>query len=357
MRRKIIFAFICILSITAVFRVIRGHPRGEESISPRLATYPNLPYRELIFQPGEFPSSHAPSIIELPNGDLFAVWYAVTPWSNDAAIWGSRKPAGADKWAAPYIVNCIFGYSDKNPVLYLTEDKKLLLFWAEEMRFQKLVKDTIRMKTSDDFGHKWDKARNVGKLSWFLPRNRPIRLQNGDIVLPIYTDLSTSSAVAISKDKGLTWEGPRYMFFLFGIQPTIIERSDSSLFALMRTGMWPRKSWEAVSKDSGNSWKDQKLSDVKNPGCSLEMLKLNNGHVVLAFNDSKKKRSSLSLALSYDEGRSWVHSSVIEYIPGSTNIYPSIMQDKNGLIHVVYAYDGRASIAHFVTNEQWIAGN
>ncbi len=214
----------------------------------------------------------------------------------------------------------------------------------------------LRIRASKDFGHTWDKARDVGELAGFLPRNHPIRLHDGRIILPLYTDWNTSSAIITSKDGGLTWERPRYMLFLFGIQPTIIQCSDLSLFALMRSGMWPRLSWQAVSKDLGHSWKSRKFSNVKNPGSSLEMVKLRNGHVVLVFNDSKTDRSSLSLALSYDEGKTWTHSRVFEYKSGRVNCYPSIMQDRYGLIHVVYSYDGRKSIGHFVTDEQWIEG-
>ena len=315
--------------------------------------YPNLPCKELIFPTREVPSSHAASIVELPDGELFVVWCA--PGGPKSVIWGARKPSGAEKWTAPSIIHRTPGHNNKNPVLYLDQNNKLFLFWADEKRWIfKLLKDTLRMKRSGDFGQTWDEARNVGAFSWFFARTHPIRLHDGQIVLPVYTDLSTSSAVVISKDGGLTWEGPKYMLLLFGIQPTIIQRSDLSLFALMRTGMWPRLCWQAVSYDFGESWKDQRLSNVKNPGFSLEMLKLKSGNIVLAFNDSKTDRSSLSLALSCDEGKTWPYARVIEYKPGRVFGYPSIAQDRRGLIHVVYSYDNRDSIAHFVTDEEWI---
>ncbi|MFA6321370.1 MAG: sialidase family protein [Candidatus Omnitrophota bacterium] len=315
-----------------------------------------LPYKEFIFKPGELLSSHAPAIVELPNGDLFTVWYAATRSSPKAVLWGSRKPIGSVKWSTPYIVHQASDSSTKNPVLFLDRNKKLWLIWAEEKRVFKLVKDTIRVKTSMDFGNTWDMARNLGKLTWFLPKNRPICLKDGAIVLPIYTDLCTSSAVAISKDDGLTWQGPEYMFFLFGIQPTIIQRADSSLFALMRTGMWPRLAWQAISRDGGYHWGDWKLSDVKNPGTALEMLKLKNGHVVLVSNDAKKDRAGITIALSYDDGKTWPVRKMIQYEAGSVSTYPSVLQDKNGLIHVVYSHVGRTTIAHFVTDEKWIEG-
>jgi len=316
--------------------------------------YPKLPYKELIFPEGQIVSPHAPSLVELPDGELFAVWYAPTSWSATTAIWSSRKAVGAHKWTKPVIINYVRGHPNKNPVLYLNRDKNLLLFWSQEIRWFKWKRDILRMKISKDFGRTWDKPRNIGAFSGFLPRNHPIELQDGQIVLPVYMDWNTSSAVMISKNGGLTWGRPKYILFLFGIQPTIIQRSDLSLFALMRTGTWPRLAWQAVSGNLGDNWKEQKLSSIKNPGSSLEMIKLANGHIALVFNDSKTERAFLSVALSYDEGETWARPRMIEHKYDNVNIYPSIIQDRNGLIHVLYAYDNRKSIAHFVTDEQWI---
>lgn len=371
MKRKILLILAGSLLVTAF--LLFGEYGGEQfkctagpatdpigTVKPLAARpaglYPQLPYKEFIFPPASIHTSHAASIVELPDGELFAVWYAPPKWSPKSLIWGSRKPVGADRWTTPYVVHVDPECSDKNPALYLGADNKLFLFWATEKRFAKLVKDTIYMKTSNDFGRTWDKAREVEGLSWFLPKTHPLRLSNGDIILPIYTDLSTTSAVAISKDGGLTWKGPKYILLFFGIQPTIIERSDLSLFTLMRCGMPPRLAWQATSDDHGNTWKGRKYSNVDNPGTCLEMIKLNNGHVVLAFNDSKESLNKLTLALSLDEGRSWQYKRVIEADTRNPNIYPSIMQDRYGLIHVLYSYNGRETIAHFVTDEEWIKG-
>lgn len=314
--------------------------------------YPELPYREFVVPEDMVPSSHAPSIVELPNGELFAAWHA--SWVPKTVIWGSRRPVGAKTWTRPSIIQRSPGRGTKNPVLYMGPDKKLWLIWADERRWGKLVNDTTRIKKSGDYGRTWDEPRDVDGLSWFLPRTHPVTLNNGDIILPVYTDLSTSSAAAISKDNGLTWQGPNYMLFLFGIQPTIIQRSDSSLFALMRTGMWPRLAWQAESRDFGRTWKKRRLSNVKNPGYSLQMIKLKSGNVALVFNDSRKERSVLNMALSYDEGRTWPRVKTIEDKANDVYGYPSVMQDRHGLIHVLYSRTARGEIAHFVTDEKWL---
>lgn len=321
----------------------------------------DIPYKELIFPPAQPPSAHAPNIIELPDGELFVAWYATAPWGSDAAIWRSSKSPGEKKWAAPSLLCDAPGFADGNPVLYMGKDNKLWLFWTVEKKKRKMWfsssqlkwrETEIRVKTSSDLGRTWSEARDIGLPSGFLTRNHTIRLNDGQVILPIYMDWNSSAAIISSKDDCMTWSRPKYILRFFGIQPTVIQRADLSLFALMRTGMWPRRSWQAQSDDLGNSWKNRWISRIKNPGSSLEMVKLNNGHVVLVFNDSKKERSKLSLALSYDDGRTWPHVRVIEEDAGY--FYPSIMQDSKGLIHVVYSYNWQNSIAHFVTNEEWI---
>ncbi|MFA6142043.1 MAG: exo-alpha-sialidase [Candidatus Omnitrophota bacterium] len=319
--------------------------------------YHKLPHKELVFEPGQVISSHAPAIVELPGGELFVAWYAPPErGSPKTVIWAARKPVGADKWTKPLIINETPGHSDKNPVLFLGPDKKLWLFWVAETRWWKIVDNKVYARVSMDFGHTWGEIHDLKAFSGFLVRANPITLKDGQTILPLYTDLSTSSAVSISRDGGLTWSKPIYMLFLFGIQPTIIQRSDLSLFALTRTGMWPRLSWQAISYNFGRSWKKQWVSNVKNPGCSLVMIKLKSGNVALVFNDSKLSREGISIALSHDEGRTWPYVRMIEFKSGSINVYPSIIQDGVGLIHVVYSYDCRQSIAHFVTDEKWIEG-
>jgi len=312
--------------------------------------------KELIFPSGTLNSSHAPSIAVLPNGDLFTVWYAPTSESPNAVIWSSRKPAGLDKWTEPTIVQQNPGLSDKNPVLYVGDNNRLWLFWAQEKRFYKWPIDTLCGKVSEDSGYTWSRVRKLDTPIGVIPRTHPIKLRTGRVLFPLYVSWNTSSAMLASEDDGYTWGKLRYMLYFFGIQPTIIQRTDSSLFALTRCGMWPRLAWQTVSYNDGRNWKEQVPSNINNPGSSLEMIKLKSGNVVLAFNDSKKDRTNLSLALSYDDGRTWSHVKVVENDPGHFNCYPSLAQDKNGLIHLVYSYDNRQNIAHFVTDEKSLAG-
>jgi len=359
---------VCLSLAIAFFAITREWPHSKgNSTSPifnssvntyprPLNIYPKTPFKELILPQGQSLSPHAPSIVEFPDGELFTAWHAPTPQGSDGAIWSSRKPIGAHEWAVPSIICDTIGLADKNPALYMSQDKKLWLFWTVAQRQSKWHADIVRVKVSKDLGHTWSEAHDLGTPTGFLTRTHPIRLHDGRVILPLYVDWSASSAVVISRDDGLTWGKPRYIIFFLGTQPTMIQRSDLSLFTLMRSGMWPRRSWQAISDDLGRSWKDRRISGVNNPGSSLDMVKLRSGRVALVFNDSKISRSNLSLALSDDEGRTWPYVKIIEDKPDSSYSYPSIIQDRYGLIHVVYSYNNQNNIAHFVTDEGWIKG-
>ena len=328
----------------------------EQTLLPnQLNPYSKLPYKELIIPLGQLVSPHTPCIVELPDGELFVAWSRTTPWGSRRILCSSRLPVGTRRWTKPSIIQDAFKGDHKNPVLYLGQDNKLRLLWTVQQNPSKWNhQDIIKVRVSDDFGHTWEDGHDIGTPAGYLSRAHPIRLHNGWLALPIYMDQSASSAISISKDAGTTWEKPKWILPFLGIEPTIIQGSDLNLFALMRSGMWPRRSWQVISKDLGRSWKNHRISDINNPGSALEMLKLRNGHVVLVFNNSKKNRYNLSIALSYDDGKTWTHIKTIENQAGHVYAYPSVIQDRYGLIHVVYAYDNHQNIAHFVTNEQWV---
>jgi predicted neuraminidase len=86
---------------------------------------------------------------------------------------------------------------------------------------------------------------------------------------------------------------------------------------------------------------------------AIEMIKLKNGHVVLAFNNGKEReRTPLNFALSSDGGRTWTYNRILESGEGSFS-YPSLVQSQNGHIHVTYSYN-RKFIKHVEVDEAWI---
>jgi predicted neuraminidase len=97
-------------------------------------------------------------------------------------------------------------------------------------------------------------------------------------------------------------------------------------------------------------------SDLPNPGSGLEAIRLRDGLWAMVYNDSERERNSLALSLSDDEGKTWKWTRYLEKAPAGQFHYPSIIQSRDGLLHITYSYfttEGQA-IKHAVVNSDWV---
>lgn len=301
-----------------------------------------------------YPSCHASTIAELPNGTLVASWYAGEhEKASDVAIFFSSLPKGAKKWAAPRIIQKSEGHSQGNPVLFIDPAGKLWLFYVT--MFGESWNDClIFYRTSDDGGKTWGDEVVIRKDKSWMTKNKPIILKNGAWLLPIYNETMFTPAYLRSDDSGKTWTllGRNLRVPGGAIQPTVIQRADGKIVALLRTGSRAGHIWEMISADNAKIWSPPREIDLPNPNSGIDMVRLINGHVVLTFNDSPYDRTPLDLAVSTDEARTWKVKRKIENTFGEFS-YPVIIQTRDGLIHVAYTWK-RQRIKHVVVNEQWI---
>jgi len=143
-------------------------------------------------------------------------------------------------------------------------------------------------------------------------------------------------------------------------------RSCCTLVAYMRdNGPPPKRLMISESKDRGLTWDMVRDSELPNEGSGADIATLNNGHWVLAYNDTEDGRHSLAVSMSSDEGKSWSHTRHLELDNKERNIatsfaYPSIIEGKNGFIHVIYSYHGKENgnqdktIKYARITEEWI---
>jgi predicted neuraminidase len=108
------------------------------------------------------------------------------------------------------------------------------------------------------------------------------------------------------------------------------------------------------------SWTLAKDTELLNPGTSIEVVKLKDGNWLAVYNDLESGRYSLVAALSDDEGATWKWRRHLDGNPeqkvASQYHYPSVIQAKDGWIHVTYSYfvpEGK-SIKHTRLNEEWV---
>ncbi len=360
--------------------------------------------QEIMF-PYQGEHTHGSSIVQLSNGDLLAAWFQGSGerTADDVRVMGSRQKKGTTTWAAPFLMADTRDIPDCNPVLFISKEDKLFLFWIAVqanqweyslLRFRTSVdflgegapkwnwQDDILLKPDDSFAtevaqkfkemgeshagwaayaKKYDdqiieasKDKMKRSFGW-MTRIQPVTLASGRILLPLYSDGLNMSMVAISDDNGSTWRPSLPIVGRGPIQPALAVRKSGEVVAYMRdSGDEPARVWMSTSNDNGESWSLAKKTAIPNEA-SVEIFALKNGKWVYFGNDISDGRYQLSLYLSDDEGNSWYKKEVIELSPDRkcSFSYPCLIQTADGLVHISYSYNAgpkSQSIKHIVVD-------
>jgi predicted neuraminidase len=353
--------------------------------------------------------AHGSSIVECPNGDLLACWFygSGERSADDVLIQGARRKKGGPAWSPVFLMADTPGFPDCNPVLHIDRKDRVWLFWIPvlanrwECAYLKYRRaddaagdgapdwtwqDIIQLKPGERFPRvmkeKFDElrvqngmwaeyARPYSRLlleaaqdpykrqTGWMSRIHPITLPTGRILLPLYSDGFNASLMAMSDDDGVTWRASSPIIGLGPIQPTVARKKDGTLVAYCRdSGGPPGRAMVSTSTDDGETWSAAVDSDIPNPGSSLEAIVLNDGRWLMICNDTEQGRHRLTAMLSNDEGATWPVHRQIEPSDktGKSFGYPSVIQTRDGMIHMTYTYDtgGGKCIRHTVVNTQWI---
>lgn len=361
---------------------------------------------ELIF-PLEHWHNHSSSIVELPNGDFLVCWFhgSGEREADDVLIQAARWNKTTGKWSEPFVLADTPGFPETNPVLFIDSRQRLFFFWPLIIAHQwetALMKYRISTDYQQTSGPpRWEHQDNIvlipkniverteavfgkdakgsgrdaehatrviehskdeyfSRMGWFT-RTHPLELPSGRILLPMYSDGFSFGIMAISDDHGYTWNASEPIVGDGCIQPSVVRKKDGTLVAYLRdNGPPPKRAQISFSKDDGVSWTPARDTDIPNPGVSLEVIRLRDGDWIMVFNDIESGRYSLAAAISDDEGATWRwkrHLDGDPAHPGKNQYhYPSVIQARDGLIHVTYSYfvpEGKA-IKHVRFNEEWV---
>lgn len=384
---------------------------------------------EFIF-PQETWHNHASSIVEAANGDLIVCWFhgSGERTADDVKIEGARKRKGAEKWSERFVMADTLEYPDTNCALFIDPQGRLWLLWPTilanrwETALMKyhistnylgdgppewsvskvlhLSPGTEFIDTVEAWAKKKEAELNTGnfqifttraneyltdirkqaqdkltrRLGW-MTRAHPVVIGENRMIVPLYSDGFSFSLMAITDDWGETWKTSLPLCGDGNIQPTIAQRRDGSLYALMRdNGPAPKRLHQSVSRDRGETWSEVTDSKLPNPGSGAELINLQNGNWLLISNDTEKGRGSLAVQISEDEGATWKWKRHLEYDDKLTGTeqyhYPSIIQAKDGTLHATYSYhwmkpnlpqdpDGdpaAKTIKYVHFNEAWVRG-
>ena len=314
------------------------------------------------------PYKHPACVTDLANGDLYLVYYGGQgEYARDTAVFGSRLARGSSAWTPPQAIARDPFRSLGNGVVWQAPDGVVWLFYV--VRYGATWSTSrIQAKVSRDNAATWSDAFMLHEGEGMMVRNRPIVLDGGDYLLPIYHEVgddpetvgadSTSLFLRYQRASG-QWKQTGAIGSPKGaIQPAVAEVAPGRLIAYNRRGggYGPTSDgWlvRAESTDGGWTWTPGRDSAFPNPNAAVDFLKLKSGNLLLVYNDSMVGRTPLVAALSTDGDKSYPHRRAIAEGPGDF-AYPIAVQTADGRIHVVYTSDGRRVVNHAVFTEEWV---
>jgi alpha-L-rhamnosidase len=327
---------------------------------------------QVIFKEAAFPESHAATIAETPAG-LIAAWFGGTKERNpDVEIYISRLIKG--EWTAPVsVANGIISDTQRvacwNPVLYQVPGGELLLFYKTGVNVAAWKGWLIR---SNNNGLTWSKPQALPDGFIGPVKNKPVMIGK-----ELFCASSTEGSgwkvhFEVTADTGRTWrkigpinDGKTYNT----IQPSILTYPGGKLQILCRSKeRVVAASWSA---DGGKTWSAFEPSGLPNNNSGTDAVTLQDGRQLIVYNpvkpaaslkNGKGARTPLNVAITKD-GKTWDAALVLEDSPVSQYSYPSVIQSKDGMVHIVYTWR-REKIKYVqvdpsklqlqpISNEQW----
>ena len=357
---------------------------------------------ELLF-PLEHWHNHGSCLIQCPNDDLLVCWYhgSGERTADDVVVLGARQKKNATTWSAPFLLADTPGYPDTNPAMFIDPRPRLWLMWPTILNnhwetalmkyristdyqksgppqwdssevlhvtpgtnFQPVVEAALAQLSASqipdskaDRFDAWIKEKKAHvadklycRLGW-MTRVHPQVIDGRRLIVPLYSDGFDFSLMAITDDWGKTWFASEPLIGHGNVQPSIVQKKDGTLVAYMRdNGPPPKRIPVSHSTDRGVTWSKVVDSDRLDSGTGVEAIVLQNGLWLLTHNDLEKGRHQLAVSLSDDEGKTWKWTRHLEQdseadvkAGAGSYHYPSVIQAKDGTVHVSYSIHQKKS--------------
>jgi predicted neuraminidase len=308
--------------------------------------------------------------IEVAGKDqLICTWYAGSrEAAPDVAIYAAFFQASTGKWSKPKVLLDRRQSSAElqrwvrklgNAVVMNDQQGGLWLFYATMLGGWSTA--TLNYKVSRDEGRTWTPSRQLILSPFFNltnnVKNKGVGLTQGAFLLPVYHELLHKfSQILLVRQAGSTpqFELRRMTHAGKAIQPALIPKSEASLMAFFRNAAGGGNSHilKADSKDVGRDWSKLSATTLPNPDSGFDMIRLADGAILGAINNSFQDRDDLTLVLSGDEGKTWQSLRVLENTPGKSYAYPSLAR-AGQYYHLTYSYE-KNLIKHVMFNEAWL---
>jgi predicted neuraminidase len=325
---------------------------------------------EHVFGP-EIPTGkykHPASLTELSNGDLYLVYYGGEgEYAIDTGVFGARLKKGDTHWSRPQRIAHDPFRSLGNGVIWEAPDGVVWLFyvvrWGDTWSTSRL-----QGKVSRDGAKTWSDSFVVSDIEGMMVRGRPIVLDNGEYLLPVYHETGFNPEIVgpDSTSRFLRFDPKAKMWKPSGIirsakgniQPAVAQLTHDRLIAYCRRGGGYDSTTDGYivrseSNDGGKTWSEGRDTSFSNPNAAVDLLKLKSGSLVLIYNDSMNERTPLTVSLSADGDKTWPYRRNLAEGPFDY-AYPYAIQTRDGKIHLVYTSHERTIIHHAVFDEAWV---
>ena len=267
---------------------------------------------------------HAPSVVELRDGRLRAVWFSgsregagdvviKTSVMNQASLHWSDETTLFDRQR---IQQGLWRYVKKlgNPVIARAPDGSILL-WMVTVSLGGWAGSSITWARSTDEGNSWSDPRKLVTSPFLnistLVKGSPFFYRNGQIGLPVYHELLTKFAEVLRIDaQGRVVDKTRIPGSQNSLQPVLMPADPEQAQVYMRSGTGTAVMRSATT-DAGKTWSSTHATGWPNPDSALAGVVIDTGEQWLALNPSTESRGILALLHapaggSFDGVRPWI---------------------------------------------------
>lgn len=322
---------------------------------------------------------HGSSLIELDDGSLLVSWYAGSKeGARDSRILVRHSAAGGANWEPPQIAvnphECAdeSWFSNKtlgNTVLFQDKENIVWLFYAA-VEFGGWSGAHVDYKISRNRGRTWSESHRLTNGLGDIPRSKPVELGPRELFLP----LSHSALWKYPSGARLEIADGRIVRRMsFPIpsakcsHPAFVAFDPDRVFAFLRARGGGKL--QGTFFDPGkNGWSVPEATNLPNPDSAIDAVRLNDGRILLAYNDDGTIRNPLSIAVSDDPaerdgegsfpaGGAFRKLRDIDNELGQDFSYPSLVRARDGTFYLTYTWHYRSAIkcVHFDAN--WLGLN
>ncbi len=289
----------------------------------------------------------AGSLCQTQSGDILAVWYGGEEFTGDeseeTSLWFAKYSTGS--WTKPVCLYKERGFHIWNPVLFPLPSGNIRLFFrkfspkiAEPQKEKYGLRDfSYHVMTSGDNGETWSPPEQLPEGVLSPAKSVPLITKEGVWIFPCAQN--GNAFLQITHDEGKNWQrvGPIGKGLT---EPALAESDDGTILIFLRNRQVESSSryvMRAMFDLNAMTFTDPIPTSMPNPDAGIDVIRAQDGSLLLAANPSHTARTPLALYRSFDDGVTWKHIYTLENGSGDF-AQPSLIQTADGKVHVFYYY-------------------